>query len=182
MNDQDIEQTIQAKGLTAPRVTAARIAELMDRIVYTFDVRPNGSTTTLAHAFLDGNFYLATGASACVSAENFDAELGKDIAIKGAKAAAEDKLWELEGYALRERLAAAGDQNGAASLLCAAIGWIELLAQALDADTDTFEVELSNSETGETATTTLKDFKAKVAAAICVVSETEEVGDEECAR
>lgn len=107
MNEQDIEQAIQAKGLTAPRVTPAHIKALMDRIVYTFDVRPNGSTTTLAHAFLDGNFYLATGVSACVSVENFDAELGKDIAIAGAKAAAEDKLWELEGYALRERLAAA---------------------------------------------------------------------------
>ena len=107
MNDHDIEQEIQAKGLTAPRVTPADIKALMDRIVYTFDVRPNGSTTTLAHAFLDGNFYLATGVSACVSVENFDAELGKDIAIAGAKAAAEDKLWELEGYALRERLAAA---------------------------------------------------------------------------
>ena len=107
MNDHDIEQEIQAKGLTAPRVTPADIKALMDRIVYTFDVRPNGSTTTLAHAFLDGDFYLATGVSACVSVENFDAELGKDIAIAGAKAAAEDKLWELEGYALRERLAAA---------------------------------------------------------------------------
>ena len=107
MNDQDIEQAIQAKGLTAPRVTPADIKALMDRIVYTFDVRPNGSTTTLAHAFLDGDFYLATGVSSCVSVENFDAELGKDIAIAGAKAAAEDKLWELEGYALRERLAAA---------------------------------------------------------------------------
>ncbi len=106
----NIEQEIQAKGLTAPRVTQARIADLMDRIVYTFDVRPNGSTTTLAHAFLDGAFYLATGVSACVSAcvsvENFDAELGKSIATRGAKAAAEEKLWELEGYALRERLAA----------------------------------------------------------------------------
>jgi hypothetical protein len=107
MNEQDIEQAIQAKGLTAPRVTPAHIKALMDRIVYTFDVRPNGSTTTLAHAFLDGDFYLATGVSSCVSVENFDAELGKDIAIAGAKAAAEDKLWELEGYALRERLAAA---------------------------------------------------------------------------
>lgn len=104
MNDQDIEQEIQAKGLAAPRVTPADIKALMDRIVYTFDVRPNGSTTTLAHAFLDGKFYLATGASACVSVENFDAELGKDIAMKGAKAAAEDKLWELEGYALWKRL------------------------------------------------------------------------------
>jgi len=106
MNDREIEQAIQEKGLNAPRITPARIAELMSRIVYTFDVRPNGSTTTLAHAFLDGNFYLATGVSACVSVENFDAELGKDIASTNAKVAAEDKLWELEGYALRERLAA----------------------------------------------------------------------------
>ena len=121
MNDQDIEQAIQAKGLTAPRVTPADIKALMDRIVYTFDVRPNGSTTTLAHAFLDGDFYLATGVSACVSVENFDAELGKDIAIAGAKAAAEDKLWELEGYALRKRLAAAPKAGDRDALLKSAV-------------------------------------------------------------
>lgn len=106
MNDQDLERTTQAKGPTAPRITPADIKALMSRIVYTFDVRPNGSTTTLAHAFLDGSFYLATGVSACVSVENFDAELGKDIAMKNAKAAAEDKLWELEGYALWKQMAA----------------------------------------------------------------------------
>lgn len=101
-----IEAKIQAKGLNAPRVTKARIDDLMGRIVYTFDVRPNGSTTTLAHAFLDGKFYLATGVSACVSVENFDAELGKDIATRNAQAAAEDELWKLEDYLLRERLSA----------------------------------------------------------------------------
>ncbi|WP_156480662.1 Gp49 family protein [Thauera humireducens] len=105
MNDQDLEQAIQSKGLTAPRITLADIDALMSRIVYTFDVRPNGSTTTLAHAFLDGKFYLATGVSSCVSVENFDAELGKDMAMGSAKAAAEDKLWELEGYALWKRMA-----------------------------------------------------------------------------
>ena len=105
ISDDDIEQEIQAKGLTAPRITLADIDALMRRIVYTFDVRPNGSTTTLAHAFLDGKFYLATGVSYCVSVENFDAELGKDMAMGSAKAAAEDKLWELEGYALWKRMA-----------------------------------------------------------------------------
>lgn len=103
----DIEKEIQAKGLTAPRITKQEIDELLGRVVYTFDVRPNGSTVTLAHAFLDGDFYLATGFSNCVSPENFNAELGKKIASANAKLAAEDKLWELEGYALRKRLAAA---------------------------------------------------------------------------
>lgn len=104
-NDQAVETEIQAKGLNAPRVTPDRINELMGRIAYASDVRPLGSTTTLMHAFLDGEFYLATGKSACVSAENFNAELGMSIATENAKAAAREKLWELEGYALRDRLA-----------------------------------------------------------------------------
>lgn len=108
MTDHTIEAEIVAKCLTAPRVTKARIDELMARIVYTCDQRPNGSTTTLVHAFLDGDFYLATGVSACVSVANFDANIGRDIATANAESAAQDKLWELEGYALRERLASGG--------------------------------------------------------------------------
>lgn len=111
-NDQAVETEIQAKGLTAPRVTKERIDELMGRIVYTFDVRPNGSTTTLAHAFLDGDFFLGTGKSACISPENFNADLGMSIAMENAKAAAREKLWELEGYALRERIAQAALSPG----------------------------------------------------------------------
>ena len=104
MNDQEIEQEVQAKGLEAPRITPSRIDELMSRLVYTFDVRPNGSTTTLAHAFLDGSFYLATGVSACVSPENFDEKIGMDIAMDNARSAARDRLWELEGYMLYSHL------------------------------------------------------------------------------
>ncbi|MDP1655727.1 MAG: Gp49 family protein [Hylemonella sp.] len=104
MTDTQTETQIQAKGLTAPRVTPERIKELMSRVVYTFEVRPNGSTTTFAHAFLDGEFYLASGTSACVSPENFNEQLGKDIAMKAAALNANDKLWELEGYLLRSKL------------------------------------------------------------------------------
>lgn len=104
MTDQSLENEIQAKGLTAPRVTSSQIDDLMARIVYCFDVRPNGSTTTLAHAFLDGDFYLSTGMSACVSVQNYDKDIGIKIAQGNAEAAAREKLWELEGYALRKRL------------------------------------------------------------------------------
>ena len=99
MNDQTIEQEIQAKGLTAPRITPDVINALMDRVVF-YIVCPEDTTSTFAHAYLDGKFYLATGHSACVSPENFNAEIGEKLAMSKAEVAARDKLWEMEGYRL----------------------------------------------------------------------------------
>lgn len=97
--DEQMEQQIQEKGLTAPRVTLDQIKEMMKRVQYKFD-QPEGTTSTFAHAFLDGEFFLASGYSACVSKENFDAELGREYAQVNAEKHAQDKLWELEGYNL----------------------------------------------------------------------------------
>ena len=99
MTDQSVEQEIQAKGLNAPRITPGHINDLMERVIFNIVV-PEGTTSTFAHAYLDGKFYLATGHSACVSPENFDAEIGQKIAMNKAEAMAKDKLWELEGYLL----------------------------------------------------------------------------------
>ena len=99
MNDQEIEKDIQAKGLTAPRVTKDQIDALMARVTF-FVIVPEGTTSTFAHAYLDERFHLATGHSACVSPANFNAEIGKRIALGKAEEAARDKLWELEGYRL----------------------------------------------------------------------------------
>jgi len=101
-SDASIEQEIQQKGLTAPRVTPDRIDLLMERVQFTFNTL---GTSTFYHAFLDAEFYLATGHSACVSKENFDKELGQKFAVDKALSAARDKLWELEGYTLRQHLA-----------------------------------------------------------------------------
>ncbi len=65
--------------------------------------RDGDSTSTFAHAYLDG-FYLATGHSVCVSPANFNAEEGSKHALNACLPKAEDKLWELEGYALRKEL------------------------------------------------------------------------------
>jgi hypothetical protein len=46
------------------------------------------------------NGFTVTGESACVSTENFDAELGRRIAREHAI----EKLWPLMGYALAEKL------------------------------------------------------------------------------
>jgi hypothetical protein len=99
MNDQNIEQEIQAKGLNAPRITPDQIDALMARVQHTVHV-PEGTTSTFVHAYLDGKFHLATGHSACVSPENFNADTGFQIALGKAMSAAKDKLWELEGYRL----------------------------------------------------------------------------------
>ena len=100
--DQIAEAEILAAGLTAPRVTAEQIQALMASLSWRYE-QPEGTTSTFAHAFL-GRFYLATGHSACVSPENFDAVLGMKYAREHAEGKARDKLWELEGWALHSRL------------------------------------------------------------------------------
>jgi hypothetical protein len=97
MNDQKTEQEIQAKGLNAPRVTLQRIEEVI--VAEDYHVFP-GTTLTVCCLTL-ANGYTVTGESACASPENFDVELGRKIARDNAK----QKIWALEGYALRERLA-----------------------------------------------------------------------------
>lgn len=47
------------------------------------------------------NGYHVTGESAAASPENFNEEIGRKIARENARA----KIWPLEGYALRTRLA-----------------------------------------------------------------------------
>lgn len=97
--DAAIEQKIQDLGLTAPRITQEQIEKLAERVQFVggaFD----GTTTTVIHAFLDGTFYLGSAHSACVSPENFNAELGMEIASKKLSAQVWDKLWELEGWRL----------------------------------------------------------------------------------
>lgn len=98
MNEETIEQEIQDKGLTAPRLTPDAIDETITGEDY--HVFP-GTTLTVCCLTLRNGFTV-TGESACASPENFDAELGKKIARSNAR----DKIWALEGYALRERLAA----------------------------------------------------------------------------
>ena len=101
VSDDSIEAEIQAKGLTAPRVTPATIDALVGRVSHVYFVH---ETSTFCHAFLDGKFFLASGHSACVSKENFDHALGRKIAYENMLEPMRNKLWEMEGYALRKSL------------------------------------------------------------------------------
>lgn len=107
LDDAAVEAEVKARGLdAAPRVTKEQIEALMERVQYVGG-RVEQTTSTVVHAFLDGDFLLASGHSACVSAENFNAELGFRMARGQAELKARDQLWAFEGYALRKRLRSA---------------------------------------------------------------------------
>lgn len=96
-NETEVESEIQAKGLNAPRLNPAMIdATIVSEAYHVFP----GTTLTVC-ALVLRNGYTVVGESAAASPENFNAELGRKIARDNAR----NKIWALEGYLLRERLA-----------------------------------------------------------------------------
>jgi hypothetical protein len=96
--ESEIENEIQEKGLSAPRLTPEKIdATIADEAYYVFP----GTTLTVCCLTLR-NGYTVVGESAAASPANFDEALGRKIARQHAR----DKIWALAGYALREKLAA----------------------------------------------------------------------------
>lgn len=106
-----IEREIQAKDLNAPRVTATDIeAVIVSEHYFTAAEGIGGAGGEVISIPLDlltfcvlvlKNGFTVTGESACASPENFNAEVGRKIARENALA----KIWPLEGYLLRQRLA-----------------------------------------------------------------------------
>lgn len=104
MNDEEREKRIAAVcPSVAPRITPDVIKADMANVKWTVG-RDGESTSTFAHGYLDG-FYLGSGHSACVSPENFNEAIGKEIALGNAFSAVEQKLWELHGYYLKRSFA-----------------------------------------------------------------------------
>lgn len=96
MTDGDIEQEIQAKNLTKPRVTKESIeADIVSSCYW----QPTGTTVTVCLLKFK-NGYTVVGHSACVSVDNFDAELGQKIAYQHAI----DQCWALFGFKLAYEL------------------------------------------------------------------------------
>lgn len=103
-----VEDEIQAKGLTAPRITPADIeANIAREWFFTAaegakiagtDPHPLDLLTFCVLVLKSG--FTVTGESACASPENFDPEIGRRIARENAI----EKLWPLMGYELKSRL------------------------------------------------------------------------------
>lgn len=96
MNEQNIENEIIEKGLTAPRLTPDLIdSKIVNEQYYVFP----GTTTTVCFLAL-ANGFGTVGHSACASPENFNEELGRKIARENAR----EEIWALEGYLLKQKL------------------------------------------------------------------------------
>ena len=107
-----IEKEIQAKGLTAPRVTPQRIQEVIASEHYFTAAQGVLGSGGLVMCDDDElrcltfcvlvlkNGTPVTGESSCISPENFNAELGRKIARDNAI----NKIWALEGYLLKQKL------------------------------------------------------------------------------
>lgn len=115
-SDAGIERAIQAKGKTAPRVTPAAIqANIVSEHYFTAadgvtgeylrrvgaNSAPVKELETLTFCVLVlRNGFTVVGKSAPASPENFDPQIGRDI----AKANAMNEIWPLMGYELKSRI------------------------------------------------------------------------------
>ena len=95
-DEQAIEKEIQEKGLTAPRVTPGDIDSTIVSDTYT--VLPSGKVMVCELTLRNG--FSVRGEASAVSKENFDVGIGKQISFKNAR----EKIWQLEGYLLQEKL------------------------------------------------------------------------------
>jgi hypothetical protein len=105
--EQQLEQELQARGLTASRNTPDHIDQLLAKSQVGF-WQPEGTTLTICVIQLPNGFCV-TGESAAASPENFQTDVGQELAFKMAR----DKVWQLEGYLLKSKLQEAQDAAGA---------------------------------------------------------------------
>lgn len=96
MNEKETENELQNKGLNAPRLTP----ELIDSVIVNqqFHLFEDSCLTVCCLTLKNG--FTVIGESACASPENFDADVGTRISFEKARS----KIWELEGYLLKQRL------------------------------------------------------------------------------
>jgi len=122
MANKTTEQLIKEKVLTAPRITPQDLQDNIasvhyftagealkatepDDYVY-FTAEPHLRALTFCVLVLKNGFTV-TGESACASPENFDAEIGRKIARQNA----EQKIWPLMGYHLKQKLSESGNES-----------------------------------------------------------------------
>lgn len=98
-DEAQIEAEIQRKGLNAPRLNP----DMIDGAIASEQYHVFPGTTMTVCALTLRNGYIVTGESAAASPENFDKEIGCKIARDNAR----NKIWALEGYLLRQKLAEA---------------------------------------------------------------------------
>ena len=100
MKEKDLEKEIQAKGLTAPRISPADLDANIADVEIVKHVTKAGKVLRWAVLTTRNGFAVAGKPSASVSVENDNAEIGEKVAIANSR----DELWPLMGYELQSKL------------------------------------------------------------------------------
>ena len=100
MSEKELEKEIQAKGLTAPRITPADLDANIADVEIVKHVTKAGKVLRWAVLTTRNGFAVAGKPSASVSVENDNAEIGEKVAIANSR----DELWPLMGYELQSKL------------------------------------------------------------------------------
>lgn len=90
------EEDIKKTNPSANRVTPRQLDDVI--VTEQFHVFP-GTTLTVCAVTLKNGF-VVTGTSAAADPDNFDEEIGRNIARERAR----QEIWALEGYLVRQRL------------------------------------------------------------------------------
>lgn len=100
MNEKALEQEIQARGLTAPRITPADLDDNIADTEIVKHVTKSGKVLRWAVLTTRNGYAVVGRPSASVSVENDNAEIGEKVAIDNARG----ELWPLMGYELQSKL------------------------------------------------------------------------------
>lgn len=95
MNENELEEEIQAKGLNAPRLTP----DIIDSLIKDKSFHKLTDVLIVCVLTLQNGFELV-GESSCVDPSNYNQQIGENIAFTNAR----DKIWPLAGYALKQKL------------------------------------------------------------------------------
>ena len=111
MTEVELEQMLVAAGCSAERVSGKMVDRKIKEIEFCRPF-PEKAALTVCTLLLENGFTVV-GSSACASLENFREEVGKQLAFEAAR----EKIWQLEGYLLKDRLFRASEASDSVSVV-----------------------------------------------------------------
>lgn len=101
--EKQVETKIASLGLSAPRITPQHIDALVESLTFDTHYIP-GTSSVVATSILPSGFTVATAISGAASHENNAIALCIETAIGKCRDESRRKLWELEGYRLKQTM------------------------------------------------------------------------------
>lgn len=95
-SEKQVSAMMEARGCIAPHVTPSNIDKVIVDATYT--MLPSGKCMVCELTLVNG--FTVRGESSAVSKANFREDIGQKISFERAR----EKIWQLEGYLLQDKL------------------------------------------------------------------------------